>query len=89
VSEGWRQLTRAVRQSFPDALVAPGISVGATDARHYAGMSDSIYRFSPIRLHKETDDPARIHGTNERVSVENFAESVRFYGQLITNVTTN
>lgn len=89
VSEGWRQLTRAVRQSFPDALVAPGISVGATDARHYAGMSDSIYRFSPIRLHKETDDPARIHGTNERVSVENFAESVRFYGQLITNVTAN
>jgi carboxypeptidase PM20D1 len=89
VSEGWYQLTRAVRQSFPDAVVAPGISVGATDARHYSGMSDSVYRFSPIRLKKEFQDPSRIHGANERVSTENFAEAVRFYAQLISNVTAN
>jgi len=84
-SEGWRVLTSTVRQSFPDAVVAPGMSVGATDARRYAGLSDSIYRFSPLRLHKETGDTGRIHGTNERVSVENYGEAVRFYGQLITN----
>ena len=86
-SEGWSILTSTVRQAFPDALVAPGMSVGATDARMYAGLSDSIYRFSPIRLHKERDDTGRIHGTNERVSVENYAEAVRFYAQLITNAT--
>ncbi len=84
-SEGWSVLTSTVRQAFPDALVAPGMSVGATDARMYAGLSDSIYRFSPIRLHKERGDTGRIHGTNERVSVENYAEAVRFYAQLITN----
>jgi len=87
-SDGWRQLTRTVRQAFPDAVVAPGMSVGATDARSYTGLSDSVYRFSPIRLHKDTHDTGRIHGTNERVSVENYAEAVRFYGQLITNVSS-
>ncbi len=85
-SDGWRTLTRTVRQAFPDAVVAPGMSVGATDARAYSGLSDSVYRFSPIRLHKDTGDTGRLHGTNERVSVDSYAEVVRFYGQLITNV---
>ena len=85
-SDGWRELARAVRQAFPDAVVAPGMSVGATDARAYAGLSDSVYRFSPIRLHKDTGDTGRIHGTNERVSVDGYAEAVQFYAQLITNV---
>ena len=86
-SPGWEVLQRTVRQSFPDAVVAPGMSVGATDARAYAGLSDSIYRFSPLRLHKDAHDTGRIHGTNERVSVANYAEAVQFYGQLITNAT--
>ncbi len=84
-SPGWEVMQRTVRQSFPDAVVAPHLSVGATDARAYTGLSDSIYRFSPLRLHKDTHDTGRIHGTNERVSVENFGEAVQFYGQLITN----
>lgn len=84
-SPGWEVLQRTVRQSFPGAVVAPGMSVGATDARAYAGLSDSIYRFSPLRLHKDTHDTGRIHGTNERVSEANYAEAVQFYGQLITN----
>ncbi len=84
-SPGWAVLERTVRQSFPDAVVAPGLSVGATDARAYAGLSDSIYRFSPLRLHKDTHDTGRLHGTNERISVANFTEAVQFYGQLITN----
>jgi len=84
-SDGWAVVERTVRQSFPDAVVAPGMSVGATDARAYTGLSDSIYRFSPLRLHKDSHDTGRIHGTNERVSVANYAEAVQFYGQLITN----
>jgi len=84
-SAGWEVLQRTVRQSFPDAVVGSHLSVGATDARAYTGLSDSIYRFSPIRLHKDTHDAGRLHGTNERVAVDNFGEAVQFYGQLITN----
>jgi acetylornithine deacetylase/succinyl-diaminopimelate desuccinylase-like protein len=31
------------------------------------------------------EDRGRYHGMNERLSVENFAECVRFYAQLIKN----
>jgi len=86
-SDGWRLLIGTVRQAFPDAVVAPAMSLVATDARSYSGLSDSVYRFSPIRLHKDRGDTRRFHGTNERVSVENYAEAVRFYAQLITNVS--
>jgi carboxypeptidase PM20D1 len=39
------------------------------------------YRFVPMRL--GAADLARIHGTDERLAVANFAEIVRFYAQLL------
>jgi carboxypeptidase PM20D1 len=58
--------------------------VGATDARWYAPLSAHVYRFVPLRLAPE--DLRRIHGNNERISVANYAELVRFYAQLLLNV---
>jgi carboxypeptidase PM20D1 len=54
-----------------------------TDSRHYAALSDRIYRFLPMRLGPE--DLERIHGTDERIAVDNYAECVRFYARLIQN----
>jgi carboxypeptidase PM20D1 len=79
----WGGLSRAVRQVFPDAVVAPYLVVGATDARHFAGLSDAVYRFAPLRLARE--DLARMHGTDERVSVAGHADAVRFYAQYLRN----
>ena len=31
------------------------------------------------------DDTSRVHGTNERISVESYRNCVRFYIQLLTN----
>ena len=76
-------IERSVRQVFPDTVVAPGLMIGATDARHFAEVAENVYRFSPIRAKPE--DLARFHGTNERISVANLADMVRFYRQLILN----
>ncbi len=56
-----------------------------TDARHYASVSDNIYRFVPLRLSR--DDLQHIHCVNERISVDNYAEIVQFYARLIQNGT--
>ena len=64
-------------------LVAPYVLVGATDSRHFTGISDNVYRFLFNRLN--SDDLKRIHGTNERISVKNYEQTVKFYYQLLRN----
>jgi carboxypeptidase PM20D1 len=82
-STGYLVLQRSIREEFRGVLVAPSQVIGATDSRHYAALSNSIYRFAPFTVSAE--DLKRIHGTNERISVESYAQSVGFYYQLIKN----
>lgn len=65
-------------------VTAPYLVVGATDARWYSALTPHVYRFQPLRL--QANDLARLHGANERIAVENYAEMVRFYAQLLLNV---
>ncbi|MDT8990370.1 M20 family peptidase [Curvibacter sp. APW13] len=74
-------LNRTIREVFPDAVVAPGLMVAGTDSIHFGEISDHIFKFSPIRAN--ADDLKRFHGTNERLSVKNYAEAIRFYHRLI------
>lgn len=80
-SRSYRAINRTVRELFPGTLVAPGLMLGATDARHFEPFTEQVFRFSPIRAKPE--DLARFHGTNERISLANLAELVRFYHRLI------
>ncbi|HVR69657.1 MAG TPA: M20 family peptidase [Vicinamibacteria bacterium] len=83
-SAAWMVLQRTTRQVFPDAVVAPYLVTGGTDARHFSGLTPNVYRFTPTRM--TLPDLTRVHGTNERVSVSNYAEAVQFYAQLLRNV---
>jgi len=80
---GFRAIRRSIRQTFPDAVVAPYLVVGATDARHFHGLSPHVYRFLPVRV--TARDLERMHGTDERVAVADYAAAVRFYAQLLRN----
>lgn len=83
-SDSYLLISRTIRSLFPDVIVTPGLMIGATDSRHFAPISDHIYRFSPVRARAE--DLPRFHGTNERIATSNLAELVRFYHQLLRNV---
>ncbi len=78
----YRLINRTVREVFPGTVVAPGLMIGGTDSRHFEGISDHIFRFSPVRA--KAEDLPRFHGTNERISVDNLAELIRFYHRLLT-----
>ncbi|ABD04819.1 Gly-X carboxypeptidase YSCS precursor [Rhodopseudomonas palustris HaA2] len=82
-SASYEALNRTIREIFPDVVVAPGLMIAATDSRHYAGVADNIFRFSPVRATSE--DLKRFHGTNERISIANYADMIRFYVRLIQN----
>jgi carboxypeptidase PM20D1 len=82
-SPSFQLLNRTIREVYPDVIVAPGLMVAATDSRHYTEITDKIFRFSPVRANSE--DLKRFHGTNERLSVEGYADMIRFYRRLIEN----
>jgi carboxypeptidase PM20D1 len=83
-SDAFRKLHRAVKATFPEAIVAPSLVLGATDTRHFLAVSDNLFRFLPARLSRE--DLQRYHGVNERVGVDNYGEFVRFYLRYLREV---
>ena len=82
---GFLAIKRAVVHTFDDAVVAPYLVVGATDAHHYQHLADGTYRFLPIIMRDE--ERARLHGTGERITVDNYGKAIRFYQQLIMRAT--
>ena len=85
-SHGFRVLERTIRQAFPDTIVAPALVLGATDSRHYAGLTKDVYRFLPQRY--LPGDAKRYHGTDERISIENHGQCIRFYRELVRGSTS-
>ena len=81
-SNAYKRIATTLREVFPGVVVAPGLMVAATDSRHFAAISDHIFRFSPVRAKPE--DLPRFHGTNERMASSNLAEMIRFYHRLVS-----
>lgn len=65
------------RRSFEHLLTAPLLLTGGTDSRHFTGVSDNIFKFSPMI------DPIGFHSIDERVSIESFQHSLWFFEQLL------
>ena len=82
-SASFRTLERTIRSVTPEAVVTPYLVVVVTDARYYAALSESVYRFLPVPLTPR--DLERMHGTDERISVRDYEGAIRFYRQLIVN----
>ena len=84
-SPGYFAINKTIRQVFPGTIVAPGLVLGGTDSRHFETLTNAIYRFAPVVFTSE--DLNRMHGLNERISIENYAMMVQFYIQLIKNTS--
>ena len=76
------QLMTTIREIEPTAVIAPGLVVGATDAKHYGRLSEHVYRFNPMRI--GPDDLPRLHGVDERVAVADLRTAVEFYVRLMS-----
>jgi carboxypeptidase PM20D1 len=76
-------LVAQIRASFGGVPVAPDMTTGATDSRHYLPIADEVFRLDPFRF--DVDDLSRVHGTNERLAVGDLAPAVAFYMRLMEN----
>ena len=82
-SSSFLALEKTIRQIFPDTMVAPYLVSGATDSRHYGVLTRNVFKFVPIVAKHE--DLKRVHGVNERISLDNYEKGIQFYVQLLRN----
>ena len=80
-SPGFQAVEQALRQNFDEIVVSPGLMVAGSDTKHYAKVADNAFRFNPMVVTQ--DDLTGFHGTNEKITVANLAQSVRVYMQII------
>ena len=64
-------------------LTFSGLLVAGTDSKHFLQLTSEVYRFMPS--HIKMEDVPRIHGSNERISVKNYEETINFYYRLMLN----
>lgn len=80
-SDSYQLLATTARAFAPEgAPVAPMLVLGATDSRHFAGVAENVYRFAPMWAPQS--ELGRIHGTGERMSIDNLGRMAAFYAQL-------
>ncbi|MGB0928263.1 MAG: M20 family peptidase [Pikeienuella sp.] len=80
---GFNALALTFRDVFGELVVVPGLTIAGTDTHHYAKIADNSYRINPFVFRSE--DIPRLHGVDERISVDAMGKAVQFYIQLIKN----
>jgi len=80
-SRGYELVARTIRAMDGDALVAPYMVRGGTDAKFFYGLSPNVYRFMPVYM--DADTVKYVHGIDEHLSVENYFGAIRFYYHLL------
>lgn len=78
---GFVTIAESINAVYPDAVVVPALLNGATDTRHYIDLADDHYRFHGVLV--SLRDSSGIHGTDEKVSVKSFEQTVNVAVQML------
>jgi acetylornithine deacetylase/succinyl-diaminopimelate desuccinylase-like protein len=73
--EAWDAINRIVASDFKGAVVVPWMTTGGTDSRVLRVKGVPSYGFVPVIL--DSVELARIHGDDERLSVENLNRGIK------------
>ena len=79
-------MTRSLMAEDPDALVAPFLMSGGTDAKHFRKLGMRSYGFAPLRLPADLDFTALFHGVDERVPVDALEFGARVFDRFLDQV---
>jgi acetylornithine deacetylase/succinyl-diaminopimelate desuccinylase-like protein len=78
-----RAMTAALLAEDPDAVVAPYLMSGGTDAKHWERLGMRCFGFTPLRLPDDLDFTALFHGVDERVPVESLEFGARVFDRFL------
>jgi acetylornithine deacetylase/succinyl-diaminopimelate desuccinylase-like protein len=83
-TELYKAMADALRRRAPGVVVAPMILVAFTDSWVFRRCGLHAYGFSPFVI--DEGELQRIHGNDERISLENLREGVRAYTEMLRDV---
>ncbi len=75
-SDAFKKIEKTIYEVFPESIVSPYLVTGSTDTIKYDHICENAYRFSPFQI--SVDDLERMHGIDERISIENYEKSIKF-----------
>jgi acetylornithine deacetylase/succinyl-diaminopimelate desuccinylase-like protein len=76
-------MTAALLAEDPDAVVAPYLMSGGTDAKYWEGLGMRSFGFTPLRLPEDLDFTALFHGVDERVPVDSLEFGARVFDRFL------
>jgi carboxypeptidase PM20D1 len=79
--QAWDTIAATVGTTHPEAIVTPYVQNGATDSRHFTGISSAVYRFTPFEMSRAERDT--LHAKDERMRVSSFVRGIEFYRALL------
>ena len=82
-NNAYKYLVNTIKENYRDVLVSPYVMLGGTDSRYFSKISESTFRFSPIRM--DNKEVTKIHGKNESIRKTTLVEAVNFYKNFIIN----
>jgi len=82
-SDSYQTLAQSIRNVHPTFPVAPAMSIGGTDSKHFYEVAENCYRFQPM-VFKQSDFDT-IHGTDESCSIEVYLDGIQLYAEIIRN----
>ena len=88
-NEMFEALERVAGDMYPDAIVLPKMSNGATDMSQVRAMGVPAYGIGPIRTLAELNSGNGAHSDNERVSEEAMIDFLRFMWAVIIDVAAS
>lgn len=76
-------MTRSLLAEDPEAVVAPYLFSGGTDAKHFRRLGLRSYGFAPLKLPADLDFTALFHGVDERVPVDALEFGARVFDRFL------
>jgi len=85
----FESIERAAGEIYPDAIVLPTMSTGATDMSQVRAKGVPAYGIGPIRSIAELNSGNGAHSDNERVSEDAMKDFLRFLWMTVIDVAAN
>ncbi len=80
----YRALARSLKKHFPEAVITPIMSAGATDSRFFRDAGVPAYGLIPALITEE--DLEGLHGKNERIPIKGLKTGVKIITEVIDEV---